>query len=64
MDKTECKMMTVTREITVKCDPAWPKYRLFCGLLVRIRSPLEEPECLENGKWRTVNYAVEESLLQ
>ena len=57
-------MMTVTREITVKCDPAWPKYRLFCGLLVRIRSPLEEPECLENGKWRTVNYAVEESLLQ
>ena len=56
--------MTVTRKIEVKCDPAWPKYRLFCGMLVRIRSPLEAAECLENGEWREVNYAAEEALLQ
>jgi hypothetical protein len=49
-------MMTVTRTILVKPNPAWPKYQLFCGQLVRIRSPLETPECLENGKWRQINF--------
>jgi len=48
--------MTVDHPITVKCNPAWPKHRMFCGQLIRIRSPLEPPECLENGKWREINF--------
>jgi len=48
-------MMTVTRTIQVKQNPAWPKYRMFCGQLVRIRSPLEPPERLEDKGWQPIN---------
>ena len=56
MDRTECKTMTIYRPIIVKRNPAWPKYQMFCGQIIRIRSPLEPPECLENGEWREINF--------
>ena len=52
MDKTEpCREFIVYRPITVKLNPAWPKYQMVCGELIRIRSPLEVPECLIEKKW-------------
>ena len=60
MDKSECRTFTVNRPITVKMNAAWPKYRMFCGILIRIRSPLEAPECLIENKWRDLE--VGESL--
>jgi len=60
MDTTECKRtITVTRPIIVKLNPVWPKYRMVCGELFRIRSPLEEPERLGNSGWQTINFADE-----
>jgi len=60
MDTTECKRtITVYRPIIVALNPEWPKYQMVCGELFRIRSPLEAPERLENGKWQTLTYAAE-----
>ena len=60
MDTTECKRtITVYRKILVPLNPEWPKHQMVCGELLRIRSPLEPPERLENGEWREINFADE-----
>lgn len=51
--------MTICRPIIVKLDPAWPKYQMICGEVLRIRSPLEPPERLGDNGWQTINFADE-----
>lgn len=46
MDKIECKTFTVNRQIIVKLNPAWPKYQMVCGQLLRLRSEQDAIECL------------------
>jgi hypothetical protein len=58
MDKVKCKTITVYRPITVKLNPAWPKYQMVCGEIFRIRSPLEVPECLIEKKWCPLEIAA------
>ena len=52
MDRIEsCREFVVYRPITVKLNPAWPKYQMVCGEITRIRSSSETPECLIGKKW-------------
>ena len=46
MDRTECKTITVYRQITVTLNPAWPKYQMVCGQLLRLKSEQDVIECL------------------
>ena len=53
MDRLEHKTIEISRPITVKVNRPWPRYRLICGEIERIRDPLAVPECLamETGEW-------------
>lgn len=61
MDRVEsCSEFVVYRPITVKLNPAWPKHQMICGVVIRIRSPLEQPERLTDFEWQTISSEVEE----
>lgn len=43
--------MTIDRPIIVRLNAVWPKHQMICGVVYRLRSASETPECLMEKKW-------------